>query len=168
MILRRIKKMGCQISSAAVSIACVQPAVAEEAAAAFTPPNHPFTVAFDKISAGDTAWMLSATALVLLMTIPGLALFYAGMVRKKNVLSTALQSFFTCCLVTVLWVVAGYSLAFTPGSPLSSRWMRNITSEAESFTRALPQMSRWFGLAGSNRYPVILVLFRWKLFSWST
>lgn len=62
--------------------------------------------------------MLSATALVLLMTIPGPALFYAGMVRKKNVLSTALQSFFVCALVTVLWVLIGYSLAFTPGSPL--------------------------------------------------
>ena len=60
--------------------------------------------------------MLTSTALVLLMTIPGLALFYAGMVRKKNVLSTALQSFVTAALVTVLWVVAGYSLAFTPGS----------------------------------------------------
>ncbi len=60
--------------------------------------------------------MLTSTALVLLMTIPGLALFYAGMVRKKNVLSTALQSFFTCSLVTVIWVVIGYSLAFTPGN----------------------------------------------------
>jgi Amt family ammonium transporter len=76
------------------------------------------TVPVAQISAGDTAWMLTATALVLLMTIPGLALFYAGMVRKKNVLATALQSFFVCALVTVLWVVIGYSLAFTPGNPL--------------------------------------------------
>ena len=68
------------------------------------------------ISAGDTAWLLTSTALVLLMTIPGLALFYAGMVRKKNVLATALQSFAICGLVTILWVVVGYSLAFTPGS----------------------------------------------------
>jgi Amt family ammonium transporter len=60
--------------------------------------------------------MLSATALVLLMTIPGLALFYAGMVRKKNVLSTALQSFAICALISVVWVVIGYSLAFTAGS----------------------------------------------------
>jgi len=79
-------------------------------------PAAPFVVTGDKISAGDTAWMLSATALVLLMTIPGLALFYAGMVRKKNVLSTALQSFAIAGLVTVLWVVVGYTLAFTPGS----------------------------------------------------
>ena len=60
--------------------------------------------------------MLTSTALVLLMTIPGLALFYGGMVRKKNVLATLMQSFAICALVTVLWVVAGYSLAFMPGS----------------------------------------------------
>jgi len=59
--------------------------------------------------------MLAATALVLLMTIPGLVLFYSGMVRKKNVLSTALQSFVICCLVTIIWVAIGYSIAFTPG-----------------------------------------------------
>jgi len=78
---------------------------------------HPTIVPFAQINSGDTAWMLTSTALVLLMTIPGLALFYAGMVRKKNVLSTALQSFFVCALITVLWVVAGYSLAFMPGGP---------------------------------------------------
>jgi len=69
-----------------------------------------------KIDTGDTAWMLASTALVLLMTIPGLALFYAGMVRKKNVLATVMQSFAICCLVTVTWMVAGYSLAFTNGN----------------------------------------------------
>jgi Amt family ammonium transporter len=79
-------------------------------------PSQPYSVDFTKINSGDTAWMLSATALVLLMTIPGLVLFYAGMVRKKNVLSTALQSFAICCLVSVIWIFIGYSLAFTPGS----------------------------------------------------
>jgi Amt family ammonium transporter len=69
-----------------------------------------------KIDSGDTAWMLVSSALVLLMTIPGLALFYGGMVRKKNVLATLAQSFGATCLVTVLWMVAGYSLAFTPGN----------------------------------------------------
>jgi Amt family ammonium transporter len=69
-----------------------------------------------KIDSGDTAWMLTSTALVLMMTIPGLALFYAGMVRKKNILATMMQSFMICCLVTVVWMVAGYSLAFTNGS----------------------------------------------------
>src|SRR3954463_1798273 len=69
-----------------------------------------------KIDSGDTAWMLTSTALVLLMTIPGLALFYGGMVRKMNVLATVMQSFAITCLVTVLWMVVGYSLAFTEGS----------------------------------------------------
>jgi Amt family ammonium transporter len=70
------------------------------------------------IDHGDTAWMLTSTALVLLMTIPGLALFYAGMVRKKNVLATAMQSFAITCLVTIIWFVLGYSLAFRDGGGL--------------------------------------------------
>ncbi len=68
-------------------------------------------------SAGDNAWMLTSTALVLLMTGPGLALFYGGLVRKKNVLGTMLQSFILMALVTVLWVIFGYSLAFGEGLP---------------------------------------------------
>src|SRR3977135_554291 len=81
-------------------------------------PRHrpePFRVTNDKVSSGDTAWMLTSTALVLMMTIPGLALFYGGMVRKKNVLATLMQSFAITCLVTILWWLVGYSLAFTPG-----------------------------------------------------
>src|SRR5689334_25080827 len=70
------------------------------------------------INSGDTAWMLTSMALVLMMTIPGLALFYGGMVRKMNVLATVMQSFAITCLVTVLWVVIGYSLAFTEGNPM--------------------------------------------------
>jgi Amt family ammonium transporter len=66
-----------------------------------------------KIDTGDTAWMLTSSALVLLMTIPGLALFYGGMVRRKNVLATMAQSFGATCLVTVLWYIIGYSIAFT-------------------------------------------------------
>jgi len=65
---------------------------------------------------GDTAWMLTSTALVLMMTIPGLALFYGGMVRKMNVLATIMQSFAVTCLVTVLWMIIGYSFAFTEGN----------------------------------------------------
>ena len=71
-----------------------------------------------KLDTGDTAWMLTSTALVLMMTIPGLALFYGGMVRKKNVLATVMQSFAVTCLVTVLWMVLAYSLAFTEGSKI--------------------------------------------------
>ena len=83
---------------------------ADAAAAPATPPPAPH------LDSGDTAWMLTSTALVLLMTIPGLALFYAGMVRKKNILATIMQSFGICCLITVTWMVAGYSLAFTNGN----------------------------------------------------
>ncbi len=68
-----------------------------------------------KLDTGDTAWMLTSTLLVLMMTIPGLALFYGGMVRKKNVLATVMQSFAITCLVTVLWFIIGYSLVFTDG-----------------------------------------------------
>ncbi|MDA3921017.1 MAG: ammonium transporter [Salinisphaera sp.] len=64
------------------------------------------------VNAGNTAWMLTATALVLLMTIPGLALFYGGMVRAKNTLSVLMQCFAICCLVTLIWVLWGYSVAF--------------------------------------------------------
>jgi Amt family ammonium transporter len=80
-------------------------------------PTAPLMIEISKINSGDTAWMLASTALVLLMTIPGLALFYGGMVRKKNVLATVMQSFAITCLVTILWMVVGYSLAFMPGSP---------------------------------------------------
>ena len=72
-----------------------------------------------KIDSGDTAWLLVATALVLMMNIPGLALFYCGMVRKKNVLATAVQAFAIAALVTVLWFAVGYSLAFTDGGGLN-------------------------------------------------
>ena len=95
-----------------------EPPKADAAAAPAAAPPAPTTpqiIGVDKINSGDTAWMLASTALVLLMTIPGLALFYGGMVRKKNVLATVMQSFAITCLVTVLWVIAGYSLAFMPG-----------------------------------------------------
>ncbi|RCS22411.1 ammonium transporter [Phyllobacterium salinisoli] len=85
-------------------------AIAQDAAAPAAP-------AFDT---GDTAWMLTSSALVLMMTIPGLALFYGGMVRKKNVLSTVMQSFAICCLMSILWMVVGYSLAFTDGGSFNA------------------------------------------------
>jgi Amt family ammonium transporter len=80
-------------------------------------PTEPTLMSVDKISSGDTAWMLTSTALVLMMSIPGLALFYGGMVRKKNVLATLMQTFAITCVVTLLWWLIGYSWAFTPGSP---------------------------------------------------
>ena len=97
-----LSAMAALVSAAALPAA----ALAEEAAAAPAAPA---------ISSGDTAWMLASTALVLLMTIPGLALFYGGMVRKFNVLATVMQSFAICCLISVLWYVVGYSIAFSNG-----------------------------------------------------
>jgi ammonium transporter, Amt family len=90
-------------------------------AAAFGLAFVPAASAADKpqIDTGDTAWLLMATVLVLMMNIPGLALFYAGMVRKKNVLATAVQAFAVAALVTVLWFMVGYSLAFTDGGALN-------------------------------------------------
>jgi len=73
----------------------------------------------DELSVGDTAWILTATALVLFMTIPGLALFYAGLVRSKNVLSVLMQCFAITCLVSLLWFVYGYGLAFGDGGSLN-------------------------------------------------
>lgn len=77
---------------------------------------QPQWVPFDSISAADTAWMMTATALVLFMTLPGIALFYAGMVRRKNVLNTMASVVVVSAIVSVLWFAAGYSLAFTSGS----------------------------------------------------
>jgi ammonium transporter, Amt family len=70
-----------------------------------------------ELNTGDTSWVLVSVCLVLMMTIPGLALFYGGLVRKKNVLSTLMQSFAACCLISVLWVFFGYSLAFSGTGP---------------------------------------------------
>lgn len=73
----------------------------------------------DGLDSGDTAWMLTSTALVLFMTLPGLALFYGGLVRTKNALSVLMQCFAICCLMSLLWVVAGYGLAFGDGGSLN-------------------------------------------------
>src|SRR5258708_39535796 len=77
-----------------------------------------------KLDSGDTAWMPATTALVLMMKIAGLALFYAGMVRKKNILATMMQSFTICCIVTIVWMVAGYSIAFTTGTAWTGDFSR--------------------------------------------
>ena len=114
--------LGLVLSSACVRVAADEAPATPAAAAATAPapaaaaPTEPYLAKFTDINSGDTAWMLTSTALVLMMTIPGLALFYAGMVRKKNILATLMQSFAITCLVTILWWVIGYSLAFTPGS----------------------------------------------------
>jgi Amt family ammonium transporter len=108
-------------AAASAAAPAAAPATAAPAAAPAAPPapstSEPSVITNAQINSGDTAWMLTSTALVLMMTVPGLALFYGGMVRKKNVLATLMQSFAITCLVTILWWAVGYSLAFTPGSP---------------------------------------------------
>ncbi|MCG2573350.1 ammonium transporter [Acinetobacter sp. ME22] len=94
------------------SAAAVTPA--SEPAAEAAPAPAP--AATPKLDTGDTAWILISTALVLLMTIPGLALFYGGMVRKKNVLATMAHSFMAAVIVSIVWVVIGYTLAFDSGN----------------------------------------------------
>ena len=90
------------------------------------------------INKGDNAWMLTATVLVLLMTIPGLALFYGGLVRSKNMLSVLMQVFYTVCIVVVLWTLYGYSLAFTGGSDFiggfSKAFLSGVTSDSKAAT----------------------------------
>jgi Amt family ammonium transporter len=86
------------------------------AAALMLPAMPAFAQSAPKLDSGDTAWMMTSTALVLMMTVPGLALFYGGMVRKMNVLTIVMQSFAITCLVTVLWMICGYSLAFVGGN----------------------------------------------------
>src|SRR5688500_4952257 len=94
-----------------------------------------------EVDSGATAWMLTSTALVLLMTLPGLALFYGGLVRARNVLSILMQCFALCCVISLIWVVFGYSLAFDAGSGLlgglSKAWLGGV--EGESVSGASPE-----------------------------
>ncbi len=105
-------------AAAAPAAAAAAPAEAAPAAPAADAPAavpHCGDKGFD-CNKGDTSWMMVSTAFVLFMTVPGLALFYSGMVRTKNSLSTVMQSFAIFCVIAVLWVVYGYSVAFTPGN----------------------------------------------------
>ena len=94
--------------------------------------------AFAEVNNGDTAWILTSTALVLFMTLPGLALFYAGLVNSKNVVSVLMQHFAVACVVSVIWVVLGYSLAFSSGNAwigdLSNLFMKSIDINSTSGT----------------------------------
>ena len=87
---------------------------------------------------GDNAWMLTSSVLVLLMTIPGLALFYGGLVRSKNALSVLAHVFYTVCIVTIIWVLYGYSLAFTGGSAfiggLDKIFLKGVTTDSQAAT----------------------------------
>jgi len=91
-----------------------------------------------EINPGDTAWILTATALVLFMTLPGLALFYGGLVRSQNILSVLMQCFAICCIVSVVWIIYGYSLAFTGSGSIiggtDAFFLSNLTRESASGT----------------------------------
>jgi len=122
------------LAVAAATLAIAASAFAEEAAPA--PP---------KFDSGDTAWMLTSSALVLMMTIPGLALFYGGLVRSKNVLSTLMHSFFCAALISVTWVLYGYSMAFGPdvGGMVGSTahfGLAGILGTTNSAAPTIPQM----------------------------
>ena len=75
-----------------------------------------------ELNSGDSSWILTSTALVLFMTLPGLALFYGGLVRSRNVLSVLMHCIAVACLMSILWVVAGYSIAFGDGLDLNKYW----------------------------------------------
>ncbi len=99
-------------------------------------------------SAGDNAWMLTSAALVLLMTGPGLALFYGGLVRKKNILGTMMQSFAMMCLVTIIWAICGYSLAFGHGNlfiggfeHLFLRGVPNVVDPSNFYVQTIPEQT---------------------------
>jgi len=115
------------------------PTTAAAAAAAPTPAPTPAAPTFNS---GDTSWVLASSALVLIMT-PGLGFFYGGMVRRKNVLATIFQSFFIICLVSVQWVIFGYSIAFGPGNPYFgglSWWMCNNMPAASTLAPTIPHL----------------------------
>ncbi len=116
MTLNKISSAGLiALAALTVGLIAADGALAQTAAPAAADAAPAAAAAAPKLDTGDTAWMMTSTAIVLLMGIPGLALFYGGMVRKKNVLSVVTQCFAITCLVTVLWMVYGYSLAFTEG-----------------------------------------------------
>ena len=136
-------KTNSVLAGAGAAAVLLLPALALAQAAA--PAGAPAAAAAaPKLDTGDTAWMLTSTALVLMMTIPGLALFYGGMVRKKNVLSTVMQSFAITCMISVLWLIVGYSLAFTPGSSivggLSRLFMAGLTLDGvHDLAKTIPE-----------------------------
>ena len=122
------------LTALAVAVLFIDPSLAQTAAPAASPAAPAALV----INKGDNAWMMTSTVLVLLMTIPGLALFYAGMVRPKNALSVLTHVFYTVCVVTVIWVVYGYSLAFTGGSSviggLDKLFLKGVTADSQAAT----------------------------------
>jgi Amt family ammonium transporter len=137
------------LAFAGAALAQDKPAAAAETPAATAPAAAATAAPAPKVDKGDTTWMMTATSLVILMTIPGLALFYGGMVRAKNTLSVLMQVFVTFCLISVVWVVYGYSIAFTGGSAfmggLSKMFLSGVTGDSlgATFSKgvAIPEMT---------------------------
>ncbi|HTH16991.1 MAG TPA: ammonium transporter [Magnetospirillum sp.] len=127
-MIHRLKNIIAGVGPAMGALLFASAAWAQEAAAPAAAAPAP------TLDGGATAWMLTSTALVLMMTIPGLALFYGGMVRKKNVLGIMAQSFVIVALVTVLWVIVGYSLAFTGENPYIGSLDRVLMAGVEKAT----------------------------------
>ncbi len=115
MLLTRLAAQTSAFAAAFTAALATGIAYAQDAAPAAAEAVAAAVAETPKIDTGDTAWMLTSTALVLMMTIPGLALFYGGMVRKMNVLATVMQSFAICALVSIIWMVVGYGIAFGNG-----------------------------------------------------
>ena len=130
MTLKLNYRAGLGLAALAAGVLLSDMALAQEAPAA-----APAAPTFNK---GDNTWMLVSTVLVLLMTIPGLALFYGGLVRSKNMLSVLAQVFYIVCIVVLIWVLYGYSLAFTGGSAfiggLSKAFLMGVTPDSQAAT----------------------------------
>jgi len=137
--------LGLSVLTAGVAACAQAPAPAAEAPAATAPAPAaaPAAAPAPKVDSGDTAWMLTSTLLVILMTIPGLALFYGGLGRSKNMLSVLMQVFVIFSLISLLWALYGYSLAFTgEGSfvgTLGKLFMKGVTPESFGALTTIPE-----------------------------
>ena len=135
MTLKKLIGVGLAgLAALAVAVLLIDPSLAQTAAPAAAAAAPAALV----INKGDNAWMMTATVLVLLMTIPGLALFYGGLVRPKNMLSVLTHVFYTVCIVNVIWVIYGYSLTFTGGSTiiggLDKLFLKGVNADSQAAT----------------------------------
>ena len=133
----------------AVGVVLADPALAQAPAA---PPGP-------TVNKGDTAWMLTATVLVLLMTIPGLACFYGGMVRAKNMLSVLMHVFYTVCIVVLIWAIYGYSLTFTGGSSFIGGFSKAFLNIAPEGKTILDAQAATFSV-GANIPELVYIAFQ--------
>ena len=129
--MKTLTKIGLGLGAVGAMALAAHPAFAQAAAAAAPPP-----LPEPSIDKGDTAWMLISSALVLMMSVPGLALFYGGLVRTKNMASILTQVFMIVCLVAVLWCLYGYSMAFTGGSAFVGGFSKAFLAGVDATTMA--------------------------------